>query len=117
MLAFGLPVINGIIAGIIAILFGIVIVTFSCNYLIGIFMLIAGAGWIVGSSLLPGLFWQLGASADGSKRTAICPTASFSGVVRENMPVYAQEIEKRTSPDGISTWQEYSKSFVISKGG
>jgi hypothetical protein len=68
------------------------------------FMLIAGAGWIVGGSLLPGVFWQLGASTDGSKRTAISPTASFSGVVRENMPVYAQEIEKRTSPDGISTW-------------
>jgi hypothetical protein len=74
------------------------------NYLIGIFMLIAGAGWIVGGSLLPGVFWQLGASMDGSKRTAISPTASFSGVVRENMPVYAREIEKRTSPDGISTW-------------
>jgi len=88
MLAFGLPVINGIIAGIIAIPFGIVLVTFSCNYLIGMFMLIVGADWIVGGSLLPGLFWQLGASADGSKRTVICPTASFSGVVRENMPVY-----------------------------
>jgi hypothetical protein len=104
MLAFGLPVINGIIAGIIAILFGIVIVTFSCNHLIGIFMPIAGAGWIVGGSLLPGLFWQLGVSADGSKRTAISPTASFFGVVREKMPVYAQEMEKRTSPDGISSW-------------
>jgi len=44
MLAFGLPLINGIIAGIIAIPFGIVIVTFSRNYLIEIFMLIAGAG-------------------------------------------------------------------------
>ena len=88
MLTFGLPVINGIIAGIIAIIFGIVIVAFPriLNYFISIFMLIAGAGWIVGGNLLPGVLWQLGASTDGSKRTAIRLTASFSGVVRENMP-------------------------------
>lgn len=53
MLAFGLPVINGIIAGIIAIPFGIVIVTFSCNYLIGMFMLIVGADWIAAAACSP----------------------------------------------------------------
>jgi len=36
----------------------------------------------------------------GSKRAVINPRASFSGVVHGNMPVYAQEIKKRTSPEG-----------------
>jgi len=43
MLAFGLPVIDGMMVGMVASKVGVVIVTFSRNYLIGIFMLIASA--------------------------------------------------------------------------
>lgn len=57
MVAWGFPAISGLWAGIIAIVFGVVVMTFPriLNYLIGIFMLISGIGWLFGGSWLPGI--------------------------------------------------------------
>ncbi len=56
MQQLGIPAINGLIIGIIAIVAGIVIIIFPhiLNYLIGIFMIASGAIWIAGGGFIPG---------------------------------------------------------------